>query len=85
MSKHQLPPPSSFLSKRSHFSISKSISDSFNQIEKSIVKAESLANHEQLKTERKLQKLKIQEEQFMLQQEIEKAEVLEKLEDTRQN
>ena len=68
-------------SKGSRSSKSKSSSGSSNASRKELVKAELLADQEKLKTERKLEKLKLQEKQFRLQQELEKAETLENLEE----
>ena len=59
----------------------KSISRNSDKDKKFEVETQSLAEQEPVKPERKLQKLRIQEGQFKLQQELEKTEVLERLED----
>ena len=79
---HNLAPPiRSVSSKGSRSSKSKSSLGSSNASRKELVKAELLADQEKLKTERKLDKFKLQEKQFRLQQELEKSETLENLEE----
>ena len=80
-----VPPVRSVFSKGSRSSKSKSSSGSSNASRKGLVKAELLADQEKLKAERKLEKLKLQEKQFRLQQELEKAEILENLEKQKTN
>ena len=83
---HNLAPPvRSVFSKDSRSSKFKSCSGSSNAGRKELVKAEFLADQGKLKAERKLEKLKLQEKQFRLQQELEKAEILENLEEAETN
>ena len=53
------------------------------KIKRFIAEAQWLAEQKQVKTERKLQKLRIQEEQFKLQQQLEKIKVLKGLKDAK--
>ena len=64
---------------RLYSSKAKSSSSSSNQSRKLTVKAQLLDDHEQVKVERRLQQLIIQEEQLRLQHELEKVQVLGKL------
>ena len=70
-----VPPVRSVSSKGSQSSKSKSSSGSSSASRKELVKAELLADQEKIKLERKLENLKLQEKQFRLQQELEKAEI----------
>ena len=79
-SQHLVPPVRSVSSKgsrssKSKSSKSKSSSGSSSASRKELVKAELLADQEKIKPERKLENLKLQEKQFRLQQELEKAEI----------
>ena len=76
------PPVWSVYSKGSRSSKSKSCSGSSNASRKELVKAELLANQEKIKAETKLEKLKLQEKQFRLQQELEQADILENVVET---
>ena len=76
------PPVRSASSKGSRSPKSKSSSGSSNASRKELVKAELLANQEKIKAETKLEKLKLQEKQFRLQQELEQADILENVVET---
>ena len=54
-----------------------------NVSKKESVKADLFADQEKIKTERKTHKLKVQEKQSRLQQELDKAEVLKNLEEAK--